>query len=119
MTAPQERSSRGGARVKAPTFDRIRPAPSVQRGDPAVTEAREDDHQGKRVLFSGAAQPPSIGSVAIDCSRCKRRSVISFARLARLALPGVYLPIPGDSHRAWIRCPACDKRAWVSVARKT
>lgn len=102
-----------------PSFDRIKPAPTVDNSEPSVTQAREDDHQGKRVLFSGADQPPSVGSVALDCSRCRRRSVVSFGRLAKLVLPpGVYLPVPGTSHRAWVRCPACDHRAWVTVTRK-
>lgn len=83
-----------------------------------VVNAREDDHQGKRALFSGADQPPSVGSVAVDCPKCDRRSVISVVRLAKLALPGLYLPVPGSSHRAWIKCPACGERSWVSVSLK-
>lgn len=116
MTAGRAGASGGSGR--AHSFDRIRPARSETDDRPTVVSARADDHQGKRALFSGADQPPSIGSVAVDCPKCSRRSVISVMRLARLALPGVYVPVPGSAHRAWIKCPACGVRSWVSVSLK-
>ncbi len=116
MTASD--ASTPGRSGRGHSFDRIRPAKSATDGRPTVVSARADDHQGKRVLFSGADQPPSIGSVAVDCPKCNRRSVISVVRLARLALPGVYVPVPGSAHRAWIKCPACGVRSWVSVSLK-
>ncbi len=63
-----------------PSFDRIKPANSASTVAGPVVAARVDDVQGKRALFSGADQPPAIGSVALECTTCKRRSVVSYVR---------------------------------------
>lgn len=99
-----------------PNFDRIRP--SVTTDDASVAVAREDDHLGKRRLFSEADQPPTTGSVSLVCTRCEGRSVVSLLRLARLSLSGVHIGLPGVGHRAWLRCPACEEHAWVTVSMK-
>jgi hypothetical protein len=93
-------------RPKPGTFDRIRAADeSAKRSDP----------QGKQALFSGVEQPPSLGSAAIDCDKCGRRTIVSLPRLLQLSATGVHAPVPGKGHRAWLKCPACEQRAWVSV----
>ncbi|MEI8080240.1 MAG: hypothetical protein WCI74_00135 [Actinomycetes bacterium] len=112
--------------VKKPTvttkpvagFDRIRPAAAQRPTDTPVVQAREDDLQGKRALFSGADQPPSVGSVAIQCGGCSNRSVVSFVRLAKLWATGIYVPVPGANQRAWLKCPACRKHEWVTINLK-
>jgi len=100
-----------------PSFDRIKPPPSATPPKGPVVDAREDDVQGKRALFSGAAQPPSWGSVALECPECSRRSVVSFVRLAKMFTAGIYLPIPGSTQRAWLKCPACKKHATLTITR--
>lgn len=95
------------AKPKPGSFDRIPPPRSsgTQRVDP----------QGKQALFSGADNPPSLGSVAVDCGKCHRRSVISLTQMVQLSLPGVHAPVPGKGHRALMKCPSCGKRSWLGV----
>jgi len=95
------------AKPKPGSFDRIRPVDDA-------AGARVDP-QGKQALFSGADNPPSLGSVALDCSKCHRRSVVSLAQFAKISVTGVHTPVPGKGYRAWLRCPGCDVRAWVGV----
>lgn len=92
---------------KPGSFDRIRP--------PEKAGAARVDPQGKQALFSGADNPPSLGSVAVDCAKCHRRSVISLTQMLQLSVPGVHAPVPGKGHRAFMKCPACGKRSWLGV----
>lgn len=98
-----------------PGFDRIKPATPPSAANDAVVDVREADVQGKRALFSGADQPPSVGSVAIACGGCANRSVVSYVRLAKLWATGIYVPMPGVNQRAWLKCPACKKHEWVTI----
>ncbi len=93
---------------KPGSFDRIR-----RDGVPDAASGR--DPQGKQALFSGAEQPPSLGSVALDCPLCHRRTVVSMVRLAQMSLPGVHVPVPKRGYRAWVKCPACGRRTWMRV----
>lgn len=111
--SPQKPATTKG---KSTNFDRIRPPKSADTSDP-VTSVNEDDVQGKRALFSGADQPPAMGSVSLDCSNCNRRSVVSYVRLAKMWVSGFYVPVPGVSQRAWIKCPACNHHAWLTITR--
>lgn len=95
-------------KAKPGTFDRIRPVV-------ADAGAARPDPQGKQALFSGAENPPSLGSVALDCPKCHRRSVVSVAHYAKLSATGVHAPVPGRGYKAWLKCPACGTRAWVRV----
>ena len=81
--------------TSGPSFDRIKPANTNLPTTGPVVDAREDDVQGKRALFSGADQPPAIGSVALECSTCDRRSVVSYVRLLKMMTTG------------WIRKTMC------------
>lgn len=94
-------------KAKPGSFDRIRP--------PEPKGAARVDPQGKQALFSGADNPPSLGSVAVDCAKCHRRSVISLTQMLQLSVPGVHAPVPGKGHRAFMKCPACGKRSWLGV----
>ena len=90
------------------SFDRVR-----ARTQPEVSSASVDV-QGKAALFSGAASAPSLGSVAISCSRCHNATIVSYARAARLSLPSLYVPLRRE-YPTWMRCPACDERRWVRL----
>ena len=109
-TAPKKTSS-------GPSFDRIKPANTTLSDPGPVVDARDDDVQGKRALFSGADQPPAIGSVALECSSCERRSVVSYVRLLKMMTTGFFMPVPLVGQRAWVKCPACQHHAWVTVTR--
>ncbi len=108
----------GVPRQAGPSFDRIKPPPKATDAPVSAAASREDDQQGKRALFSNAQQPPAIGSVALECSRCNRRSVISYVRLAKMTMTGFHMPLPGVGHRAYLKCPACEQRSWVTVSMK-
>jgi hypothetical protein len=101
-------TSAGRAKSKPGSFDRIR-----RDSVPEATSGR--DPLGKQALFSGAEQPPSLGSVALDCPLCHRRTIVSVVRLAQMSLPGVHVPVPRRGYRAWVKCPACESRTWVRV----
>jgi ribosomal protein S27AE len=93
------------------SFDRVRP-----RAAGAAGRAKTTDREGKRALFSEVAAPPSAGSVALDCSKCGARSVVSMATLWRVAFPAVPAVVPGHGVRANMKCPACGERSWLTVS---
>ena len=90
------------------TFDRVRTRTANEPGSPV-------DVQGKAALFSGAAAVPSLGNVAITCSRCHGASVVSYSQAARLSVPSLHLPLLRREYPTWMRCPACDERHWVRL----
>jgi hypothetical protein len=108
-----------------PGFDRVRPrsaGPSLLGADLG------HDAQGKRALFSSAAEAasPSIGSALVECSRCDERTVLGLAQALRAALPSLHLGVRighGDDVRSvnvlnrefptYMRCPACGRPSWV------
>lgn len=104
---------------KEQSFDRVRPR-SNDPADDRITvvdgEVRIPDREGKRALFSEAPEPPTFGSVALCCTKCDTRSVVSWAKAVRLALPGVPALVPGSGVRVWMKCPACRQRAWVDMS---
>jgi hypothetical protein len=86
------------------------------------------DAQGKRALFSSAAETasPGVGSALIECSRCDERTVLGLAQALRAALPSLHLGLRigrGDDVRTvtmlrhdyptYMRCPACGRPSWV------
>lgn len=107
------------------SFDRVRPRAARPQGVGSV------DPQGKRALFSATAAVSNRsgpGSVVIECSDCRQRSVVSPLQAIRAALPSVVLGLTvahGESARsfglraqgqsAWLRCPACRRRRWVRL----
>lgn len=99
------------------SFDRVRPrgaAESDQR--PSEGQAKVPDREGKRALFSAAPEPPSLGSVALTCTRCEARSVVSWTTALRLAFPSVPAVAPGSGVRLWLKCPTCKRRSWVEMS---
>jgi hypothetical protein len=106
-------------------FDRVRPRSPRQAG---LTPDVGHDVQGKRALFSSAAETalPSVGSALVECSRCDERTVLGLAQALRAALPSLHLGLRighGEDVRAmsmikhdyptYMRCPACGRPSWV------
>ncbi|HEX6920109.1 MAG TPA: hypothetical protein VF314_07760 [Actinomycetes bacterium] len=97
-------------------FDRLRRrAPDAGPTDLSVPVVGPTDPQGRRSLYSVAEQAPALGAVAVHCSHCNRRSVVTPRRLLTLALPSVHLPVVKRDHPSWMRCPACGRRTWVRL----
>jgi hypothetical protein len=106
-------------------FDRVRPRSSRPVGSVAPTG---HDTQGKRALFSSAAETasPGVGSALVECSRCSERTVLGLAQALRAALPSLHLGLRighrqgvrslALGHReypTYMRCPACGRPSWV------
>lgn len=91
------------------TFDRVRSRAATDASAAPV------DVQGKAALFSDSTAVPSLGSVAITCSRCHSATVVSYARAVRLSLPSLHLPVVRREYPSWMRCPACQERHWVRI----
>lgn len=100
------------------SFDRVRPR--TEAGDDRIVvidgEVRVPDRDGKRALFSSEPEPPSFGSVAITCTRCDARSVVSWGAALKLAFPSIPALVPGTGVRVWLKCPACRRRSWSVVS---
>lgn len=82
-------------------------------------EVKVPDREGKRALFSSEPAPPTLGSVAMVCTRCETRSVVSWSRALRLTFPSVPALVPGTGMRVWMRCQSCHQRAWVELSLRT
>ena len=95
-----------------------RPATLRRVPTPGDKPRRLSDPQGKRALFSDEILPPAMGSVALHCSKCDSRSIVSMVQAARLATPMMYVPTPGRTDRVWMKCPSCSARSWVRVRIK-
>ncbi len=100
--------------------------PSAHRLDPTGKSALFEtpvqappDHlrggvkDGKRALYSAEARRP--GTVVIECSGCKQKSRSTFFDLGVGLLP-IPAWIPGRKHGHLMRCPACGRRHWCSIA---
>jgi hypothetical protein len=110
-------------------FDRLRPRTPRPAGPSAVHAAPvSHDAEGKRALFSSAAETasPGIGSAIVECSRCEERTVLGPAQAARAALPSLHLglrvgrgsqvhevSLGGRDYPTYMRCPACGRPSWV------
>jgi hypothetical protein len=94
-------------------FDRLR----RRSVDPGAAGHRPltVDPLGRRVLYSVAEQRPALGAVEVECSGCRRTSVVTPLALVGLAVPSLHLPFLRGRHFSWLRCPACRKRTWVRL----
>ena len=104
--------------MREPSLDRVRPRTGVRDDRILVVdgEVRVPDREGKQALFSSEPEPPSLGSVAITCTRCESRSVVSWGTALRLALPSVPALVPGTGVRVWMKCPTCRRRSWSDLS---
>lgn len=113
------------------------PGEAGEPGPGAPARRRNLDPQGRRALFempvdaardsirSGNAKegkdalystgPRQAGSVVVACSGCSARTRVSLTDVA-MRLATVSLWMPGRRHGHWMRCPACERRRWCSIA---
>ncbi|MDQ6650181.1 MAG: hypothetical protein M3Z02_08705 [Actinomycetota bacterium] len=96
-------------------FERLRRRRPGLEPTAAVDVHSVVDAEGKRALFSQAAPQPAAGSFLVECSRCGETSVLSASKALRAALPSVHVPLFRRGHASWMRCPACQRRSWVSL----
>jgi hypothetical protein len=86
---------------------------SVPEGDVPSGPTRESvDPEGKSALYSTATR--RVGTVVLDCARCKGRTRVSYPEFARRHLPA-WLWLPWREHSRFMVCPACGNRAWVAA----
>jgi hypothetical protein len=95
-----------------PGFHRLRPRAGGTSGRRGPVGS---DPLGRQSLYSVAEQPPALGAVTVECSECGQTSVVTPRALLRLAIPSVHLPLLRGRHFSWLRCPSCDRRAWVRL----
>jgi hypothetical protein len=108
-------------------FDRVKPREPRHAGQ---TTASGRDAQGKRALFSSAADGPTsgVGSALIECSRCNEQTAMTLGKAVRAAMPSLHLGIRfghGDgicsmtvlkrNYPTYMRCPACGRPSWVRL----
>ncbi|MBK5288850.1 MAG: hypothetical protein JJE46_10310 [Acidimicrobiia bacterium] len=67
---------------------------------------------GKRALFSAAVRTP--GTLVVECERCRGRARISYTEFVKRSLP-VTAWLPWRHHTRYLRCPACEHRAFVAA----
>jgi hypothetical protein len=106
-------------------FDRVRPRSPRSVGQP---KSLGHDAEGKRALFSSAAETasPGVGSALVECSRCHERTVLGLAQALRAALPSLHLglrvghredvrsiSVGKREYPTYMRCPACGRPSWV------
>jgi hypothetical protein len=108
-------------------FDRMRPrSPRLVSSVPTGGH----DAEGKRALFSSAADTasPGVGSALVECSRCNERAVLSLGKALRASFPSLHLGLRvghGDDVRSvaflkhdyptYMRCPSCGRPSWVRL----
>ncbi|HEX3824658.1 MAG TPA: hypothetical protein VHV79_09365 [Mycobacteriales bacterium] len=106
-------------------FDRLPPrAPRSAAPNPSHAV----DAEGKRALFSSAADTasPGVGSALVECSRCEVRTVLGLAKALRATMPSLHLglrighggeihtmSLGGRDYPTYMRCPACGRPSWV------
>ena len=82
-------------------------AETVMPVAPADAEGRGASH-----LFSQAEA--QAGTLVLDCSTCRQRTRVTYAEFAALHVPvWLWIPAPLQTHRHWLRCPACHKYTWL------
>lgn len=75
-------------------------------------KVRQPDPLGKQALFSvSAPRPGPLGTLALECSSCKRESPVRLRDIPRLAIP-VNFHLPRRYH-SYLKCPACGRRTWL------
>jgi hypothetical protein len=95
-------------------FDRIRSR--TTGGDPDVVAGdMPTDRDGRQALWSDVVEPPSFGSITVECSTCGQTSVLGLRAAARAAVPSVHLPFVRGRYGSYMSCPACHDRTWVRV----
>lgn len=109
---PEEDRARGGRRRS------LDPQGRRALFDTPVSAARDTlrsgaPREGKDALYSTG--PRQTGTVVVTCASCQARSRINLSDLGLRWLNGT-IWIPGRRNGHWMRCPACGRRTWCSVA---
>lgn len=73
---------------------------------------RQRDPMGKQALFSvSSPRPGPLGTLALECSSCRRESPVRFRDLPRLTFPfAIHLP---RRYHSLMKCPSCGRRTWL------
>jgi hypothetical protein len=91
---------------KAALFSDVAPASAHAPAEP--------QGRGAARLFSPAEK--RSGTLVVDCSRCGRRTRITYAEFVVLHVPvWLWIPAPTRTHRHWLRCPACRHFTWLGA----
>jgi hypothetical protein len=78
-----------------------------------VRRERPRNGRGTEALYSTAPTSAPTTQVELRCTRCDVPFGLSVVAMAKLVLrPFIWDPIRG---RLWTRCPACERRAWLTV----
>ncbi len=97
---------------KSALFSESEPASGGSTSIAPERAERESHGRGATQLFSRATPRP--GTLVVDCSRCERRTRVTYAEFAALHVPvWLWIPTPARTHRHWLRCPACQHRTWL------
>jgi hypothetical protein len=86
--------------------------PHDRRGVTHLRAREAGDPAGKAALYSTATR--RVGTVVLDCSRCRGRTRVSYPDFARRHLPA-WLWFPWREHSRLMVCPACGNRTWVAA----
>jgi hypothetical protein len=77
-----------------------------------LRQSREPDPLGKRALFSvSTVRSGPLGTLALECSSCKRESPVRFRDIPRLTFPLTFT-VPRRYH-TYMKCPGCGRRTWM------
>jgi hypothetical protein len=104
-------------------FARTRPAPRPRdplgkaalfsEPEPAADDVPPEE-AGRGVAHLFSRPEPRPGTVVVDCSGCGLQTRVTYAEFAALHFPlWLWAPLPGRSHRHWLRCPTCHHFAWM------
>lgn len=69
-------------------------------------------NEGRHALYSTG--PRRTGTVVVSCGSCHGSTRINLTDLGMRMLT-VSAWLPGRRHPHWLRCPACEHRAWCSI----
>ena len=94
-------------------FDRVRPRTPERESGPRPVLA---DMAGKRALFSDSVEVSAPGSLVVACSACGRRTAVNPLRAVATLVPSVHIWPLRRRFPSWVRCPACQRRAWARLS---
>jgi hypothetical protein len=91
-------------------FDRI--------SAPDAASGARGRHDGRRAVFTGAADGPQGVDrwleCTVECARCARSRGVGPTRLLLACVPFA-LVVPWRDHPLLARCPSCARIAWLRV----
>lgn len=69
------------------------------------------EKSGKDALYS--LGPPQVGTVVVDCHRCRVRARVGLLELGVRMLPSLWWPPKHYNH--FMRCPSCGRPSWCRI----